>query len=163
MKKKIFLPKMVKAKNELVSELNAYLEENNVPIKVVSCASIFRFVPREAKGFFIPFDVDLFFHHMNYHGVYIWEGRVCFLSTAHTKEDTQQIITTVKKCVEDLRKGGFLQIPITKKIHYHLPLTKPKLRVFCFPYVGGGASLFRTLQDTMPEGVEVVPIHLRNV
>ncbi|WP_372369532.1 hypothetical protein [Candidatus Uabimicrobium sp. HlEnr_7] len=60
-----------------MSELNAYLEENNVPIKVVNCAPIFRFVPREIKGFFIPFDVDLFFHHMNYHGVYIWEGCVC--------------------------------------------------------------------------------------
>ncbi|WP_372365771.1 aminotransferase class III-fold pyridoxal phosphate-dependent enzyme [Candidatus Uabimicrobium sp. HlEnr_7] len=143
---------------ELVSELNTYLEENNVPIKVVSCASIFRFVPREAKGFFIPFDVDLFFHHMNYHGVYIWEGRVCFLSTAHTKKDIKQIVTTVKKCVEDLRSGGFLQMPVTKKIHYHVPLTKPRLRVFCFPYAGGGASLFRTFQDAMPEGVEVVPI-----
>ena len=143
---------------ELVEELNTYLSENHVPIKVVSCASIFRFVPREAKGYFIPFDVDLFFHHMNYHGVYIWEGRVCFLSTAHTKDDMQKIVAAVKRCVEDLRSGGFLLPERSKKIRYHTTIEKPQLRVFCFPYAGGGASLFRTFHETMPQGVEVVPI-----
>ncbi|BBM86750.1 type I polyketide synthase [Candidatus Uabimicrobium amorphum] len=143
---------------DLAAELNAYLSENRVPMKVVNCASIFRFIPTEMKGYLVPFDVDLFFHHMNYHGVYIWESRVCFMSTAHTKEDTQKIVAAVKRSVEDLRSGGFLLPETTKKIHYHTTIEKPKLRVFCFPYAGGGASLFRTFHETMPEGVEVVPI-----
>lgn len=37
---------------------------------------------------------------------------------------------------------------------------KPKLRLFCLPYAGGGASLFREWQDAMPGDVQVAAIQL---
>lgn len=40
-------------------------------------------------------------------GIYIWEGRNCFLSTAHTDEDINYFIQVVKESVEELRSGGF--------------------------------------------------------
>ncbi len=38
--------------------------------------------------------------------------------------------------------------------------TGARLRLFCFPYAGGGASVFRTWQARMPDGIAVVPARL---
>jgi len=42
------------------------------------------------------------------------------------------------------------------------PQTNPQalLRLFCFPYAGGGASIFRTWSNNLPSEVEVCPIQL---
>ena len=40
------------------------------------------------------------------------------------------------------------------------PNRKTRLRLFCFPYAGGGASIFRQWQENMPEGVEVCAVQL---
>jgi medium-chain acyl-[acyl-carrier-protein] hydrolase len=37
---------------------------------------------------------------------------------------------------------------------------EPRLRLFCFPYAGGGASVFRTWASRMPAGVQVCPARL---
>lgn len=37
---------------------------------------------------------------------------------------------------------------------------RAKLRLFCFPYAGGGASLFRGWQQFLPAGVAVCPLRL---
>lgn len=67
---------------------------------MVRFGSLFRFVS--------SLDNDLFFYHLNYKGVYVWEGRNCFLSAAHTADDIENIIQAVKDTVEDLRRGGFI-------------------------------------------------------
>src|ERR1039458_1874497 len=35
-----------------------------------------------------------------------------------------------------------------------------KLRLFCFPYAGGGASIYRTWQKAFPAAIEVCPLQL---
>ncbi len=40
------------------------------------------------------------------------------------------------------------------------PNPQARLRLFCFPYAGGGASLFRTWADELPVEVEVCPVQL---
>lgn len=84
----------------LAAELNSYFTHEQIPMKIVHFGSLFRFV---LKG-----DLELFFYHMLEKGIYIWEGRNCFLSTAHTEEDIARIIQAVKDSVDELRKGGFL-------------------------------------------------------
>ena len=37
---------------------------------------------------------------------------------------------------------------------------QPYLRLFCFPYAGGGASVFRLWSDKLPSEVEVCPVQL---
>lgn len=89
--------------NRFVETLNAFFKESGVPIHMVNFGSLFRFV---SFG-----DMELFFYHLVYKGVYIWEGRNCFLSTVHTDEDIAYIIKAVKETVEELREGGFLPPP----------------------------------------------------
>lgn len=40
------------------------------------------------------------------------------------------------------------------------PNPQARLRLFCFPYAGGGASIFRTWPDYLPAEIEVFPIQL---
>ncbi len=37
---------------------------------------------------------------------------------------------------------------------------RPRLRLFCFPFAGGGASAFRSWSGQLPASLEVCPIHL---
>jgi medium-chain acyl-[acyl-carrier-protein] hydrolase len=40
------------------------------------------------------------------------------------------------------------------------PSPQARLRLFCFPYAGGGASIFRAWSDGLPADVEVCPVQL---
>jgi len=40
------------------------------------------------------------------------------------------------------------------------PGRKTRLRLFCFPYAGAGALIFRTWSDSLPADVEVCPVQL---
>lgn len=42
----------------------------------------------------------------------------------------------------------------------HKPNSRAKLRLFCFPYAGGGAYIYRSWSDTLPPFVEVCSIQL---
>lgn len=96
----------------LADELNAFFERENAPIRVTYFGSLFRF---EFQG-----NLEVFYYYMLMHGIYIWEGRNCFLSTAHTDEDVNQIIAVVKKVVKKMQ-GVFIQTPPRK-----LPLAVSK-------------------------------------
>jgi medium-chain acyl-[acyl-carrier-protein] hydrolase len=43
---------------------------------------------------------------------------------------------------------------------YLRPRPRPSVRLFCFPYAGGGASVFRGWADGLPDSVEVCPVQL---
>ncbi|HEY1352296.1 MAG TPA: amino acid adenylation domain-containing protein [Ktedonobacteraceae bacterium] len=92
----------------LVESLNTYFEQAQISIRVVHYGSIFRFVfPPALKRV----EESLFFYHLLESGIYCGEGRNCFLSTAHTQEDVQQIIRAVGESIDALRAGGFLLDP----------------------------------------------------
>jgi len=40
------------------------------------------------------------------------------------------------------------------------PNPKAVMRLFCFPYAGGAASVFRDWSDGLPTDVEVCPVQL---
>jgi medium-chain acyl-[acyl-carrier-protein] hydrolase len=43
---------------------------------------------------------------------------------------------------------------------YHKPNPEAVLRMFCFPYAGGSAAIFRSWQSRLPSLVEVYPVEL---
>lgn len=85
----------------LCGELNAFFLSEGFPIIMVRFASLFRF---KLKG-----QLKLFFYSLLKEGIYIWEGRNCFLSTAHKDDDIKFLIRKVKKCCYELAAAGILK------------------------------------------------------
>jgi len=50
--------------------------------------------------------------------------------------------------------------PLDSWIACRKSIPQPRLRLFCFPYAGGGVSIFRAWSDGLPADVEVCPIQL---
>lgn len=105
----------------LVMRLNRYFEDTEMPITVVHFGSLFRFMFSPELKY-----VDLFFYHMIEQGVFIWEGRNCFLSTAHTEQDLDRIVQAVEGSVEQMRAGGFWPEP-TRKTRVDTPVMQTRV------------------------------------
>lgn len=86
--------------SQLVENINAYFKENELPIWLVNFGSQFRAAA--------SIDIDPLLFHLLEKGIFICEGRSCFLSTAHTDEDINRIIESVKNSVQEILAGGFL-------------------------------------------------------
>ena len=43
---------------------------------------------------------------------------------------------------------------------HHRPSTRASLRLFCFPYAGGSAAIYRSWSESLPWQVEVCPVQL---
>nr|WP_223244850.1 non-ribosomal peptide synthetase [Streptomyces sp. CBMA156] len=83
----------------LATTLNGFFEEEEFPLRLAHFGSLFRFEPRA--------DMELLFPHLLTRGVYVWEWRNFFLSTAHTDGDVEFVIDAVRESLRDLRRGGF--------------------------------------------------------
>lgn len=81
-------------------QLNAFFRQESVAVEVLHFGSLFRFT--------FQANMDLLFYHLIRYGVYVWEGRNCFLSFAHTEQDLERVIAAVKNSIRDLKNNGFL-------------------------------------------------------
>jgi natural product biosynthesis luciferase-like monooxygenase protein/amino acid adenylation domain-containing protein len=80
--------------------LNGWLTGEGVPIRVQHAHSLFRFA--------FTGNAELLYYHLVEKGVYVWEWRNCFLSTAHSDADLDFVVRAVEESVGELRRGGFL-------------------------------------------------------
>jgi len=80
----------------LSRRLNTMLEDEGSGLRVEHFASLFRFNGAS----------DLFYNHLIANGVYVWEGRTCFLSTAHTAADLDAIVDAVRASARALGSAG---------------------------------------------------------
>ncbi|MFD4530571.1 MupA/Atu3671 family FMN-dependent luciferase-like monooxygenase [Kitasatospora sp. NPDC058397] len=85
--------------DELAATLNGFFEEEEFPLRLAHFGSLFRFEPRA--------DMELLFPQLLTRGVYVWEWRNFFLSTAHTDGDLEFVADAVRDSLRDLRRGGF--------------------------------------------------------
>ena len=83
----------------LAMSLNTWFSATGTPIEIVSAGSLFRF---KFNG-----NYDILFHHLMLRGIFIWEGRNCFVSVAHADEDIDRFIAAVKESVNAMRVDGF--------------------------------------------------------
>jgi acyl transferase domain-containing protein len=98
--------------DSFVSELNTTCVKNNVPLKALSCGSMIRFLPLDNSEF-----LDLFFYHLAEKGVFLWEGRTSFISTAHTDRDLEFVLQVFEECAKEMHGGGFFQHVADKVTH----------------------------------------------
>lgn len=90
---------------ELAHRLNATLEAAGVAARADQFGSLFRFrftnEPLSSRA------VELFYKSLLGKGLYIWEGRNCFLSTAHTDADLDEIVSAVARTAAEMTAAGF--------------------------------------------------------
>lgn len=85
---------------DLVDRSNALFVRYGVEMRVEHFGSLFRYVSKR--------NLDLFFSHLLFNGVFVWEGRNCFLSTAHTTADIDAILLATEEALKPLVLHGFL-------------------------------------------------------
>ena len=112
-------PELQKELNErtknFTRSMNAMLSEYGTSMELVNFGSLMRFHFKENYSYmFQPLDMDLFCLHMIAKGIYIWEGKTLFLSTAHTEEDLNKILNAARESIEDLQSVGFINGPGSK-------------------------------------------------
>ncbi|MDQ0305116.1 type I polyketide synthase [Ancylobacter polymorphus] len=82
----------------LCATLNAALEEDGSPLRVEHFSSVLRFTGAS----------DLFYSQLISRGVYVWEGRTCFLSTAHSEDDLAHVARAVRESARALATAGLM-------------------------------------------------------
>lgn len=80
-------------------KLNTFFQAENVPFTVIHFGSLFRFT--------VAREYEVFYYGLLEKGIYIWEGRNCFLSTAHSDEDIEKIINSVELTVKEMKDAGY--------------------------------------------------------
>ena len=90
----------------LVDEINAFMKRAEAPYELTTCSSWFKLsYPDE-----LPFGGLIFFW-LRSKGVHIWDGRVAFLTTAHTDEDCAFVRDAFMASVREMQQAGFLPKP----------------------------------------------------
>ncbi|MCP4111781.1 MAG: hypothetical protein GY749_40695, partial [Desulfobacteraceae bacterium] len=88
--------------------LNDFFDKENIAIKVKYFSSVFRL---ESFGRYalelLPIEMELLFYLMMEKGIYTWEKRVNFFSTAHTDEHIETVIHAVRDSILEMRSCGF--------------------------------------------------------
>ena len=123
---------------KLAKNLNSYFEQKQTPIRVVNFGSQFQFNFQNKLKF-----NNLFFYHLLEKGVYVWEGNNRFLSTAHTDEDIEQVIRSVKESVVEMQEGGFFppsEISINEKELIKVPLVEAQKELWFLAQIGDETS-----------------------
>ncbi|MGW4379969.1 MupA/Atu3671 family FMN-dependent luciferase-like monooxygenase [Kitasatospora sp. NPDC004531] len=85
--------------DRLAADLNGFFEAEEFPLRLAHFGSMFRFEHRA--------DMELLYHHLLLRGVFVWEWRNFFLSTAHTDDDLATVTAAVRDSLHDLRNAGF--------------------------------------------------------
>ena len=92
--------------DRFVTELMGHFNQTQAPFTAHNFGSLFmvKYTPDFAYG-------DLLFYLLRLKGVHIWDGRPCFLTTAHTEVDLALVMTAFRETITELQRAGFLQIP----------------------------------------------------
>ncbi|MGQ5522579.1 hybrid non-ribosomal peptide synthetase/type I polyketide synthase [Chitinimonas sp. PSY-7] len=84
----------------LTERLNARFATDGVPLSMTRFGSVFRF---KHTG-----NLDLLYYHLLHRGLFVWEGRNCFLCDAHGEAEINAIVDGVMESVAALRDGDYL-------------------------------------------------------
>lgn len=119
----------------LAGRVNGYFEGEGIPVKMAHFGSVFRL---GLKG-----DQELLNYHLLEKGIYVWEGRNCFLSTAHTDNDCDYYVQAIKESVEEMRNGGlFSRRPERPAEARVVPMSSAQKRLYILSMMEGGEKSY---------------------
>lgn len=88
---------------QFAQRANDFFDAEGIELKINNFGSLWYFSHGESFHFF-----SLLFHYLRDAGIHIWEGRPCFLSTAHSDADVERLLGAFKQAIAEMREGGFL-------------------------------------------------------
>ena len=135
---------------QLARSFDSVFAEAGLPIVTQHFGSLFRLALSGNTSYvYQSLKMDLLFHHLIEKGVYVWEGRTCFLTTAHTDADLETIVEAVRGSVEEMRDGGFWnEFPrpaAPSNSPFTIPLTAAQKQLWALANMGEAGSLAYTL------------------
>lgn len=83
--------------------MNQFFESRELPMRLQHFSSLFYYDFHPDLKY-----AGLLFYYLRDRGVHIWEGRVGFLSTAHTDQDIDFVARAFQESIEEMQAGGFL-------------------------------------------------------
>ncbi|MEZ0094214.1 amino acid adenylation domain-containing protein [Streptacidiphilus sp. EB129] len=89
----------------LASEVNSLFAAAGVPIRITDFGSLFRL--RFLDETQLSETVEVFHTALLTRGVYVWEGRNCFLSTAHGDQEVARIVAALAATADEMTEAGF--------------------------------------------------------
>lgn len=118
--------------------INKFFENENIPIRMVNFGSLFRFVMANNHSYvYQPLEMDIFHNLLITKGVFTWEGRTCYFSTAHTQEVIEKLREIIESSVLEMKAGGFFLEKVKKgaisdlvKSKIHVPLTESQKQLW---------------------------------
>ncbi len=127
-------PQLEQKTRWLTEQLNQFFLDEQIPIKIVRFGSLFRF---KYSG-----NYDILFYHLMLQGIFIWEGRNCFVSTAHSEADIQAFVQAVKTSVESMKADGYFGEVSTQAATSSdwYPLSDSQKRFFRLAKLGKGGK-----------------------
>ncbi|MBF0263307.1 MAG: aminotransferase class III-fold pyridoxal phosphate-dependent enzyme, partial [Magnetococcales bacterium] len=130
---------------KLEADLNGYFQSRNIPVRIARFGSLFRFVQSGNFSYtYQSLEMDLLHFGLIERGIYLWEGRTCFVSTAHTDADMAQVVAAVQTTIEALLDAGFFPMAghaPPKPKPFTLPLSKAQTQLWTLDQVSGEGSL----------------------
>ena len=136
---------LTKRTEQMVKTLNEFLQQRNVPTKIENFGSVF----------YVSFPADdrlagLFYFYMREKGIHIREGFPCFLTTAHSDADIEEIVRRFKECIIEMQEAQFLtastspneSAPMADHSRDPLaaPMTEAQREIFLAAMLGDDAS-----------------------
>jgi amino acid adenylation domain-containing protein len=129
---------------QLVATLNTDFKSSGVPLQATRFASLFRLEPLEP----LPL-ASLFYFHLLSQSVHLWEGRTCFLSTAHEDLHLEKIAQVIRQAVHKLQDAECLprrQPPKLTNEQPPGPAPKSEEIAFAFPLTDAQKALWASCQ-----------------
>jgi amino acid adenylation domain-containing protein len=77
---------------------------------------------------------------LRHRGVHIWEGRPCFLSTAHTEADIAHIVRAFHESLAEMREAGFFCENTAAPSPASVPLCEAQREIWLAAQLGSAAS-----------------------
>ena len=149
------LQELLNRKTAAMSErLNAFFERHDLPAKMVSFSSLFRFT--------LQGDLELFYHQLIARGFYVWEGRNCFLSTAHTDTEIDAFVSAVQDTLIDLTHHGFGRRAATPQpdpgpASERYPMSSSQKRLFVLNALEGAEKTYHLNEAFVVDGPLDIP------
>ncbi len=125
--------------------LNYWFERERVPLRAKHFSSQWRIVPIGTQDR-EPIELELLYLSMLIRGVYTWERRINFFSTAHSQADVDTVFEAISGAITEIRAHGFDWSTDTYPAPQFSALSSPERRLYALAQREGGEAPYHLPQ-----------------